>query len=429
MKTNELKTALKNGDFNEKIRYIYACEEEKASFYAGRYEEIIDGFAEAFEYEPEEMRLFSAPGRTEIGGNHTDHQHGCVLAASLNLDVIGAVALNGRDEIRIKSKGYPMDIIRLDELEPSESEYDRASALIRGVVSKIKDMGYTIKGFDAYTVSSVLKGSGMSSSAAFEVLVGTIINGLFCNEEIDAVQIAQIAQYAENVYFGKPCGLMDQMASSVGAVVAIDFADTEKPVVNKVEYDFTKSGYSLCIIDSGADHADLTNEYAAITVEMRMVANYFGKDFLREVDPKEFSDKLAEVRAAVKNDRAILRAIHYFNDNIRAQEEVEALKEDDFERFLDIVKKSGRSSFMYLQNVYASSMPEQQAVSLALALCDEILGDEGASRVHGGGFAGTVQAFVPNESVKEFKEKIEAVLGEGMCHILSIRPVGGIELK
>lgn len=429
MKTNELKKALKNGEFNEKIRYIYACEEEKASFYAGRYEEIIDGFAEAFEYEPEEMRLFSAPGRTEIGGNHTDHQHGCVLAASLNLDVIGAVALNGRDEIRIKSKGYSMDIIRLDELEPSESEYDRASALIRGVVSKIKDMGYTIKGFDAYTVSSVLKGSGMSSSAAFEVLVGTIINGLFCNEEIDAVQIAQIAQYAENVYFGKPCGLMDQMASSVGAVVAIDFADTEKPVVNKVEYDFTKSGYSLCIIDSGADHADLTNEYAAITVEMRMVANYFGKDFLREVDPKEFSDKLAEVRAAVKNDRAILRAIHYFNDNIRAQEEVEALKEDDFERFLDIVKKSGRSSFMYLQNVYASSMPEQQAVSLTLALCDEILGDAGASRVHGGGFAGTVQAFVPNESVKEFKEKIEAVLGEGMCHILSIRPVGGIELK
>lgn len=429
MKTNELKKALKNGEFNEKIRYMYACEEEKASFYAGRYEEIIDGFAEAFEYEPEEMRLFSAPGRTEIGGNHTDHQHGCVLAASLNLDVIGAVALNGRDEIRIKSKGYPMDIIRLDELEPSESEYDRASALIRGVVSKIKDMGYTIKGFDAYTVSSVLKGSGMSSSAAFEVLVGTIINGLFCNEEIDAVQIAQIAQYAENVYFGKPCGLMDQMASSVGAVVAIDFADTEKPVVNKVEYDFTKSGYSLCIIDSGADHADLTNEYAAITVEMRMVANYFGKDFLREVDPKEFSDKLAEVRAAVKNDRAILRAIHYFNDNIRAQEEVEALKEDDFERFLDIVKKSGRSSFMYLQNVYASSMPEQQAVSLTLALCDEILGDAGASRVHGGGFAGTVQAFVPNESVKEFKEKIEAVLGEGMCHILSIRPVGGIELK
>lgn len=429
MKTNELKKALKNGEFNEKIRYMYACEEEKASFYAGRYEEIIDGFAEAFEYEPEEMRLFSAPGRTEIGGNHTDHQHGCVLAASLNLDVIGAVALNGRDEIRIKSKGYPMDIIRLDELEPSESEYDRASALIRGVVRKIKDMGYTVKGFDAYTVSSVLKGSGMSSSAAFEVLVGTVINGLFCNEEIDAVQIAQIAQYAENVYFGKPCGLMDQMASSVGAVVAIDFADTEKPVVNKVEYDFTKSGYSLCIIDSGADHADLTHEYAAITVEMRMVANYFGKNFLREVDPKEFSDKLAEVRAAVKNDRAILRAIHYFNDNIRAQEEVKALRDDDFERFLDIVKKSGRSSFMYLQNVYASSMPEQQAVSLTLALCDEILGDSGASRVHGGGFAGTVQAFVPNEIVKEFKKKIEAVLGEGMCHILSIRPVGGTELK
>lgn len=429
MKTIELKNALKNGDFNEKISYIYACDKEKAGFYADRFTEIIGGFSEAFDYEPEEMRLFSAPGRTEIGGNHTDHQHGCVLAASLNLDVIGAAALNGRDEIRIKSKGYPMDIISLDELEPSEHEYDRASGLIRGVVRKIKDMGYEIKGFDAYTVSSVLKGSGMSSSAAFEVLVGTIINGLFCNEEINAVEIAKIAQYAENVYFGKPCGLMDQMASSVGAVVAIDFADTEKPVVNKVEFDFTKSGYSLCIIDSGADHADLTNEYAAITVEMRAVANYFGKDFLRDVDPNEFSAKLAEVRAAVKNDRAILRAIHYFNDNVRAQEEVNALKDNDFERFLDIVNKSGRSSFMYLQNVYASSMPEQQAVSLTLALCDEILGDSGASRVHGGGFAGTVQAFVPNELVGEFKEKIEAVLGEGMCHILSIRPVGGIELK
>ena len=429
MRTNELKEKLAKGEFSEQIEYIYACSDDKTGYYTQRFEEVIKGFEDTFERTPDDMRLFSAPGRTEIGGNHTDHQHGCVLAAGLNLDVIGAVALNGKDEIRIKSKGYPMDVILLDELEPSEDEYDRASALIRGVVSKISRMGYKIQGFDAYTVSSVLKGSGMSSSAAFEVLVGTIINSLFCNNEIDAIEIAKIAQYAENVYFGKPCGLMDQMASSVGAVVAIDFADTEKPVVNKVEYDFTKSGYSLCIIDSGADHADLTNEYAAITVEMRKIANYFGKAYLREVNPEEFAAHIADVRKAVNNDRAVLRAMHYFNDNVRAQEEVEALRENDFEKFLDIVRKSGQSSFMYLQNVYAASMPEQQAVSLALAMCDEILGDNGAFRVHGGGFAGTVQAFVPNDMVEEFKTKIDAVFGEGMCHVLTIRPVGGTELR
>ena len=429
MRTKELKEKLLNGEFDEQINYIYACDKTLTKGYAQRYVEVIDGFCENFDYIPQDMRLFSAPGRTEIGGNHTDHQHGCVLAAGLNLDVIGAVALNGKNEIRIKSKGYSMDVISLDDLEPDEAEYDRASALIRGVVAKITQMGYKILGFDAYTISSVLKGSGMSSSAAFEVLVGSIINGLFCNNEIDAVEIAKIAQYAENVYFGKPCGLMDQMASSVGAVVAIDFADKEKPVVNKVDFDFTKTGYSLCIIDSGADHADLTNEYAAITVEMRKVANFFGKDFLREVNPKEFFDKIKEVRERVGNDRAILRAIHFFNDNERAQEEVKALKENDFEGFLDIIKKSGYSSFMYLQNVYAASMPEQQAVSLVLSLCDEILGDIGGYRVHGGGFAGTVQAFVPNDMVNEFKTKIDAIFGDGMCHILTIRPVGGIELK
>ena len=427
MKTAELRERLKNGYFDEQFSYIYASND--AHKYSQRFEEALAGFIEAFDKEPEEVRLFSAPGRTEIGGNHTDHQHGCVLAASLNLDVIAVVALNGTDEIRIKSKGYPQDVILLDELEANESEYDRSSALIRGVAAKIKSMGYELSGFDAYTISNVLKGSGMSSSASFEVLVGTIINGLFCNNEIDAVEIAKIGQYAENVYFGKPCGLMDQMASSVGAVVAIDFADTQKPIVNKVEFDFTKSGHALCIIDSGADHADLTNEYAAITVEMRKVANFFGKDFLREVDPVEFTNAIPKLREELANDRAVLRAMHFFNDNERAQQEVEALKNDDFEAFLDIVKKSGYSSYMYLQNIYASSMPNQQAVSLTLALCDEILGDSGAYRVHGGGFAGTVQAFVPNEMLDEFKTKIEAVLGEGMCNVLSIRPVGGIEIK
>ena len=427
MNFNELKTKLNNGDYNEQLKYIYASNDVDG--YKNRFIEVMDGFLSTYNYEPDDMRLFSAPGRTEIGGNHTDHQHGCVLAAGLNLDVIAAVSLNEKNEVRIQSKGYKMDVISLDDLEPKKEEYDRASALIRGVIKKISDLGYEIKGFDAYTVSSVLKGSGMSSSAAFEVLVGTIINGLFCNNEINAIEIAKIAQYAENVYFGKPCGLMDQMASSVGSIVAIDFEDTNKPVVEKVEFDFTKSGHALCIIDSGADHADLTDEYAGITIEMRMVANYFGKDYLREVNPLEFFDKLADVRAAVKNDRAILRAIHYFNDSQRAIDEVQALKDNDFERFLDIVKKSGQSSYMYLQNIYAAKSPTQQAVSLVLALCDEILGENGAYRVHGGGFAGTVQAFVPNEMVDEFKAKIEAVFGEGMCHILSIRPVGGTEIK
>ena len=429
MKPTELKNKLKNGEFDDQLAYIYACEKKDTNKYTQRFFEIIDGFKDTFDYEADNMRLFSAPGRTEIGGNHTDHQHGCVLAAGLNLDVIGAVSLNNKNEIRIKSKGYPMDIIALDDLEVRESEFDKASSLIRGVVKKISDMGYEIKGFDAYTISNVLKGSGMSSSAAFEVLVGTIINGLFCNNEIDAVEIAKIGQFAENVYFGKPCGLMDQMASSVGAVVAIDFKDTQKPVVNKVEYDFTKSGYSLCIIDSGADHADLTDEYASITVEMKKIANFFNKDYLREVNPEDFYNNIKNIRNEIKNDRAILRAIHYFNDNERAQEEVEALKNNDFDLFLSIIKKSGYSSFMYLQNIYASNTPDQQAVSLALAMCDEILGDRGAYRVHGGGFAGTIQAFVPNDMLDEFKTKIENVLGKDMCHVLSIRPVGGIELK
>lgn len=428
MNTKELKQQLKNGVYAEKLAHIYACAPQETERYAKRYLEVIDGLEQTFG-ETEEVRLFSAPGRTEIGGNHTDHQHGCVLAAGLNLDVIGAVRLNGENVVRIQSEGYPMDEIRLDDLEINEAEFDKASALIRGIIRKFADMGYTVQGFDAYTKSSVLKGSGMSSSAAFEVLVGTIISGMFCDNAVDAVEIAKIGQYAENVYFGKPSGLMDQMASSVGSVVAIDFQDNNKPVVEKVEYDFTQSGYALCIIDSGADHADLTSEYAMITVEMRKVAEFFGKQYLREVNPEEFMERLPEVRRAVGNDRAVLRALHFFNDNQRAQDEVAALKNGDFEAFLDLVNKSGRSSYMYLQNVFAASMPEQQAVSLALALCDELLGDSGAFRVHGGGFAGTVQAFVPNDMLEEFKTKIEAVLGENMCHVLAIRPVGGVELK
>lgn len=424
----DTKNALTTGEYDEKLMYLYSCTKQEARNYAERYIDVIESFEKTFGT-ASDIALFSAPGRTEIGGNHTDHQHGCVLAGSVNLDVISAARPNGTSTVRIQSRNYKMDVIDLDDLEIHEEQFDKAISLIRGVLRKFVDLGYDVKGFDAYTTSNVLKGSGLSSSAAFEVLVGTIINGLFANGEVSPVEIAKFGQFAENVYYAKPSGLMDQMASSVGSVVAIDFCDTEKPKVNRVEFDLQKHGHALCIIDSGADHAELTDEYATIPAEMKAVANFFGKDFLRDVDEAEFFESLADIRQKLQNDRAILRAIHFFEENKRAQKEVKALADNDFELFKKLVKESGRSSYMYLQNVFASSMPKQQAVSLTLALCERILGDRGAYRVHGGGFAGTVQAFVPLDMLERFKSEIEAVLGEGMCHVLSIRPVGGYELK
>lgn len=425
LKKEEVVSKLSKGELDDSLKYLYVSSD--VDFYRDRYMSVINGYEEIFG-KADELALFSAPGRTEIGGNHTDHQHGCVIAGSVNLDVIAAVSLNNENVVRIKSKGYPMDEINLDDLEINEKEYDKAISLIRGVIKRITELGYEVKGFNAYTESNVMKGSGLSSSAAFEVLVGTIINHLFANAEISPVEIAKIGQFAENVYYNKPSGLLDQMASSVGAVVAVDFKDNDAPIVKKVDFDLSSFNHSLCIIDSGADHADLTNEYAAVTEEMRLVSKFFGKNYLREVSRDEFFNNLKDIRKAVNNDRAILRAIHYFNDSDRAVAETEAIEKGDFKEFCRLNRESGRSSFMYLQNVYASSMPKAQAVSLTIALCEEILGDRGSFRVHGGGFAGTVQAFVPNDMVDEFKSRIEAVLGEGMCHILSIRPVGGYRL-
>ncbi len=424
----DTKTALMSGEYDDKLTYLYSCGGEGVKKYAGRYIDVIDSFIETFG-NAEDIALFSAPGRTEIGGNHTDHQHGCVLAGSVNLDVIAAARPNGTNTVRIQSRNYKMDVVDLDDLEIHEEQFDKAIALIRGVLRKFVDLGYDVKGFDAYTTSDVPKGSGLSSSAAFEVLVGTVINGLFANSEVNPVEIAKFGQFAENVYYAKPSGLMDQMASSVGSVVAIDFKSAENPVVNKVEFDLLKHGHALCIIDSGADHADLTDEYAAIPADMKDVARYFGKEYLREVDKNEFMDNIKNIRGALHNDRAVLRAIHFFNENERVQKEVKALEENDFEKFKLLVRESGHSSYMYLQNVFATSMPKNQATSLTLALCDEILGDRGAYRVHGGGFAGTIQAFAPLDMLDYFKKRIEAVLGENMCHVLSIRPVGGYELK
>ena len=363
---------------------------------------------------------FSAPGRTEIGGNHTDHQHGCVLAAAVDMETTAEVTLNGTNVIRVDSEGYQPVEIGLGDLTAKESEKNTTAALIRGVAAAFAQRGYKLAGFDAKVKSTVLPGSGLSSSAAFEVLIGRILNGLFANGAVSAIEIAQIGQYAENVYYGKPCGLMDQMASSVGGLVFIDFADPQTPVVEKVDYDFGHSGYTLCTIDSGADHADLTDEYAAMPVEMKKVANFFGKEVLREVDEQEFYAKIADVRKET-SDRAVLRAIHFFNENKRVQLQVRALRNDNFDAFLHYVNESGMASWTLLQNVTPAGYVEKQDMAFTIALCQQLLAGEGAVRVHGGGFAGTALAFVPNDKFERFKAGIEAVLGDGRCRKLQIQ--------
>ncbi len=375
-----------------------------------------------------EKYVFSAPGRTEIGGNHTDHQHGCVLAAAVDLETVAEVTLNETDYIRVRSEGYPEVVVNLNDLSVHEDEKNTTAALVRGVAAAFANKGAKLQGFDADVHSTVLPGSGLSSSAAFEVLMGTVINELFFDKKLSPIEIAQIGQYAENEYFGKPCGLMDQMASSVGNLVFIDFEDPDHPVVNRIDFDFKKAGYSLCIIDSGADHADLTDEYAAIPAEMKQVCACFGRDVLRQIPEMDFLGALPAIRGKV-SDRAILRAIHIYQENRRVEEQASALRRGDVQTFLELVRESGRSSWMYLQNICPAGAVQHQAVALALALCDTLLMGKGAYRVHGGGFAGTVQAFVPDHMLKHFIPGIEDVLGKGSCHVLNIRPQGGIRVQ
>lgn len=376
----------------------------------------------------EKHYVFSAPGRTEISGNHTDHQCGCVLAAAVNLEAVADVWLNGTNNIWIQSQGYPTMKVELDDLSVREEEKNSTAALIRGVAYSFVQRGAKLRGFDAVVNSTVLPGSGLSSSAAFEVLFGTILNELFFDKRLSAVEIAQIGQYAENVYFGKPCGLMDQMASSVGGLVYMDFENPQEPVIVKIDFNLEKAGYALCIIDSGADHADLTDEYAAIPTEMREVAAFFGKKVLRQIPADTFFSALPELRGKVP-DRAILRAIHIYQENSRVLKQAEALKSGNMDAFLQLVKESGRSSWMYLQNISPTGAVEHQEVAVALALCDVLLQARGAYRVHGGGFAGTEQAFVPLDMLDAFISGIEAVLGADKCHVLNIRPQGGIRVK
>ena len=383
------------------------------------------GFAAVFSTQPESY--FSAPGRTEISGNHTDHQRGRVLAGAVNLDTQAAVRPNGTNVIRIQSQGYPMCEISLDQLEPVESEINSTPALIRGVATRFTQLGCKVEGFDAYCESTVLPGSGLSSSAAYEVLIGTIINHLFFEAKVSQPELAQIGQYAENVFFGKPCGLMDQTASAVGGLVTIDFADKEHPDIRPVHFDFSTTGHALCIIDSRADHADLTDEYAAVTQELKAVCGYFGKEVMTQIPEEEFYAAIPELRRLC-GDRAVMRGIHEYNENRRVPQQVACLENGDFAGFLKLTKESGFSSWMYLQNVIPAGYVKQQAMAVALGLCEHYLQGKGAYRVHGGGFAGTVQAFVPFEILESFRAGIDAALGEGACHVLSIRPQGGVEM-
>ena len=384
---------------------------------------LDQGFAAAFGGEP--TRYFSAPGRTEIGGNHTDHQRGRVLAAAVNLDTVAAVRPNGTDLIRILSKGYPRCEIDVKELTPKEEEINSTPALIRGVAARFAQLGCEVKGFDAYCESTVLPGSGLSSSAAYEVLIGTIINHLFFDARVTQAEVAQIGQYAENVFFGKPCGLMDQTASAVGNLVTIDFFDKDHPVIEPVDFDFASCGHALCIIDSGADHADLTDEYAAITLELKAVCTYFGKEVLTQIDEQAFYAAIPELRKQC-GDRAVMRSIHFYQENARVPRQVAALREGNFDKFLMLVKQSGYSSYMYLQNVIPAGYKAHQDVAVALGLAEHYLQGRGAYRVHGGGFAGTIQAFVPFDILDSFVAGMDAALGKGACHVLSIRPQGGV---
>ena len=379
----------------------------------------------------DDLSLFSVPGRSELSGNHTDHNRGRVIAASIDLDIIAAATPRADGVIRLKSEGFPEDTVNINEYTtPREDDFGRSSALIAGMVAGFRKKGYAVGGFDAYTTSNVLKGSGLSSSAAFEVMIGNILNHLYNDGKIDNVEIAKLAQFSENEFFGKPCGLMDQTACAVGGFIAIDFADPKNPIVEKPSFDLSALGYSLCIVNTGGNHADLNEDYASVPAEMKAVAKALGKTVLRECDEDALLEAIPMLRETV-GDRAILRALHFFAENRRVAVQSEALKAGDIDTFLAYVKKSGQSSFMYLQNVYTTKNIAEQGLSLALSLADGFLSiaeRPAAWRVHGGGFAGTVQAFVPNENAREFAALMDSVFGEGACHILKIRQKGAIAI-
>ena len=425
MKTTQLLNYIKEGKLDTRLADIYGS--ENVASQKERYIEAVSDFLEI--YGERETELFSVPGRSEISGNHTDHNFGKVLAGSINLDIIAVSSKTDDGVIRIKSKGFPEDVIDTNSYtSPVESDFFKSGALIAGMAKAFTDNGYEKGGYIAYTTSNVFKGSGLSSSAAFEVMVGNILNYFYNDGKVDNVEIAKMAQFSENVFFGKPCGLMDQMACAVGGFVNIDFENPKAPIINKIDFDLSGAGYSLCIVNTGGNHADLNDDYASVPAEMKSVAAFFGKKVLRELDKETVLNNVAALREKV-GDRAILRAIHFFNENGRVDVQAEALKNKDTAKFLEYVIKSGNSSYMFLQNVFTTKNVAEQGLSLALCITDSTLSGTGAAwRVHGGGFAGTIQAFVPHAYVEAYRSAIDSAFGEGACHVLRIRPYGAIKV-
>ena len=426
MKTTDLKSALLAGKFDERFAYIYGAEAVEAQ--KARYAAAVDSFAAIYGSD-RDAALYSVAGRSELSGNHTDHNYGCVIAASIDLDIIAVAAPNNENIIRVKSEGFKEDVVDINAFTaPRETPEGHSDELIAGMVAGFRKDGYAVGGFDAYTTSNVLKGSGISSSAAFEDMIGNILSHVYNDGKVDNVEIAKLAQYAENVFFGKPCGLMDQVACAVGGIVAIDFADPKAPVIEKMDFDVSAAGYNLCIVNTGGNHADLTDDYASVPAEMKAVAAHFGKKVLRELDEQTVIANIPALREKL-GDRAILRALHFFAENRRVAAQKAALQKGDINAFFDGVLASGRSSFCYLQNVYTSKNLCEQGLSLALCLADNLLaGKKAAWRVHGGGFAGTIQAFVPTGDVESFRLAMDAAFGEGRCMVLRIRPVGAVKI-
>ena len=426
MHAEQLIRAVENGAMNEAI--VSLSGEEALEYQKSRYLTIIREFAALYGGD-REITLYSVSGRSELSGNHTDHNHGCVIAASIDLDVIAAVSPRDDGVIRVKSEGFSEDSVDTNVwTEPDSSRFGSSASLIAGMAEGFRRKGYAVGGFDAYTTSNVLKGSGLSSSAAFEDMIGNILNHLYNGGKVSNVEIAKLAQFSENVFFGKPCGLMDQVACAVGGIVAIDFRDTASPVIEKIDFDLSAEGYRLCIVNTGGNHADLTDDYAAVPAEMKAIASHLGKTVLRECDEEEVIRAIPALRRTC-GDRAILRALHFFGENKRVAEQKEALKAGDLDRYFDFVKASCRSSFCYLQNVYTTKNVSEQGLSLALCLAENYLADKKAAfRVHGGGFAGTIQAYVPTADVEGFRALMDAAFGDGACVVLRIRPRGAVRM-
>lgn len=426
MKPTQLKSAVRNGQFDQRFAALYGKEAVAAQ--KARYAAAIDAFA-AIYGEDRDASLYSVAGRSELSGNHTDHNHGCVIATSIDLDIIAVAAPSSGSVIRIKSEGFDECVTDFSVFTaPAKNPVGSSEELIAGMADGFAKNGFAVGGFDAYTTSNVLKGSGISSSAAFEDMVGNILSHLYNDGKVDNVEIAKIAQYAENVFFGKPSGLMDQVACAVGGIVAIDFKDPKAPVIEKMDFDLSAAGYRLCIVNTGGNHADLTGDYAAVPAEMKAIAKEFGKEVLRDTDEEAVVREIPALREKF-GDRAILRALHFFAENRRVAAQKAALRAGDLDKFLQNVIASGRSSFCYLQNVYTTKNPSEQGLSLALCLAERILGDKRAAwRVHGGGFAGTIQAFVPEDSVEEFRSAMDAAFGAGHCMILRVRPFGAVKI-